>query len=112
MCLACSKPTHTTDHENASQSIVGAWVESNPINELEEQGFELKVDGSAASINMATLLYQSWSSAGDSLMLVVKSIGNRTASTDTVVYRIVRCDQDSLLLENGAQSLRMARKKQ
>lgn len=40
--------------------IQGKWVELNPINADEVQGFELKQDGTASSINMATLAFQQW----------------------------------------------------
>ena len=108
---ACSNPAGMEDQGKASQSVIGSWVEPNPINELEVQGFELRADGSAASINMFTLLYKSWWSLDDSLFLVAQSIGNGNTSTDTLSYQIIKCDEDSLLLGNGMQTLRMTKRK-
>jgi len=110
-CFSCSNPVDVEDQDKASQSIIGSWVEPNPINELEMQGFELKADGSAASINMATLLYQCWWSVGDSLFLVAQSNGNGNTSTDTLKYQVIKCDEDSLLSGNRMQSMRMTKGK-
>ncbi|MGR6088099.1 MAG: lipocalin family protein [Arcticibacter sp.] len=109
--FGCNRPSDVELPENISQSVIGSWVEPNPINELEVQGFELRADGSAASINMATLLYQSWWSLDDSLFLMAQSIGNGNTSTDTLSYQIIKCDEDSLLLGNGMQTLRMTKRK-
>lgn len=83
------------------QQLVGAWVQPNPINNSEVQGFKLNSDGSASSVNMATLLYKNWFLEGDSLILVMESVGNKVSSIDTIRYRISRCDQDTLVLING-----------
>lgn len=108
--IACSRPKNIHDQQGALQSVVGTWVEPNPINEMEEQGFELKADGSAASINMATLLYQSWWSRGDSLWLVTQSIGNKTSSIDTLAYAIRNCTPEHLVLVNKSIEISYRRK--
>lgn len=57
-------------------SIEGAWVEPVPGMENMQQGFVLEPDGTASSINMATLQYESWKKEGDLLIFAGKSIGN------------------------------------
>ena len=54
-------------------SIEGAWVEPVPGMENMQQGFVLEPDGTASSINMATLQYESWKKEGDVLILAGKS---------------------------------------
>jgi len=48
---------HTTDTAKEIEKLMyGTWVQPNPINEKEVQGFKLNKDSSAESINMATLI--------------------------------------------------------
>lgn len=55
--------------------FLGSWVQ--PIPGMEgEQGFTLNADGTASSINMATLLYQSWKYDNGNLLLLGESLGN------------------------------------
>lgn len=112
LCFVCfiSCQSNTRDESEMNQAIktvwtdqqlVGAWIQPNPINNSEVQGFKLNSDGSASSVNMATLLYKNWLLEGDSLILVMESVGNKVSSIDTIRYRISRCDQDTLVLING-----------
>ncbi len=45
-------------------SIEGSWVEPVPGMPGMQQGFVLDGDGSASSINMATLKYEAWKKVG------------------------------------------------
>lgn len=56
--------------------ITGEWVEPIPGMEDQVQGICLNADGTASSINMATLQYETWKREGDDLILSGKSIGN------------------------------------
>ncbi len=56
--------------------IEGNWIEPVPGMEDMTQGFSLKHDGKAESINMATLQYEKWERKNDTLILSGKSIGN------------------------------------
>ena len=114
LCFVCfiSCQSNTRDESEMNQAIktvwtdqqlVGAWIQPNPINNSEVQGFKLNSDGSASSVNMATLLYKNWLLEGDSLLVVVESVGNKVSSIDTIRYRISRCDQDTLVLTNGSR---------
>ena len=65
------------------------------------QGVELNADGSARSVNMATLLYDSWKLEKESLILHGLSIGNGVSGefSDTLV--ILKLTPDSLILQKG-----------
>lgn len=45
--------------------IEGKWTEPVPDMENQMQGIELKEDGKASSINMATLQYEKWEKKGE-----------------------------------------------
>ena len=81
--------------------IAGTWLMPNPIDPSQSQGMTLHGDGSAESVGMATLLYQSWKMTGDTLILTYESIGNRVSSTGTDSLRIIKLDSDSLVVSNG-----------
>lgn len=81
--------------------LVGSWTQPNPINDKEVQGFELKEDGTATSINMATLKTNKWWIDGDKLFLEQESIGNGTSAVDTVSYQFEVVDGTTLNLVNG-----------
>jgi len=57
---------------------VGQWTASDPINPGEKMGIELKIEGEASSINMATLPIDSWELQGqvDRIILKGRSLGN------------------------------------
>lgn len=96
--------------ENASERIsrtgadasrfIGDWVQPNPINESEVQGFALKKDGTAESINMATLQYKNWWYESDKLNLVAESIGNGISFMDTAKYEVVKITDTTLELKD------------
>lgn len=67
--------------------FLGSWVQPIPVIGG-EQGFTLNADGTAASINMATLLYKSWKYENGNLLLSGESIGNGQTINfvDTVVF--------------------------
>lgn len=86
--------------ESKPISLIGSWVQPNPINEKEVQGFTLNEDSSAVSINMATLLYKKWWAKNGTLYLVTESIGNKFSSVDTTAYEVVYTDS-ALEIKNG-----------
>ena len=63
--------------------VAGTWVEPIPGMPGKVQGFCLEADGSASSVNMATLTTERWKREGDRLILEGKSIGNG----QTIDYR-------------------------
>jgi len=103
-CQSDPKKTSPGDSSGASVELdkfIGSWVQSNPINEKEVQGFNLKKDGTAESINMATLKYKNWWYEGDQLNLVVESIGNKISFLDTTTYEVTKVTDKELELKNG-----------
>lgn len=83
------------------ESLLGQWVQPVPGMPRMEQGFVLKANGKASSVNMATLLYQAWEQRGDRLILSGISVGNgqTMAFSDTLV--IEKLTRDSLVLRQG-----------
>lgn len=90
-----------SEAETSSDLLVGKWVEPNPISEDDVQGFELLEDGSAKSINMATLLYKGWSASDNQVTLIFESVGNQVSQTDTVTYEIIELDESKLVIKSG-----------
>ena len=67
LCAACHDKT----------TLTGDWIEPVPGNTNTIQGFSLKENGEATSINMATLQYKSWAQEDNRLILSGESIGNQ-----------------------------------
>lgn len=107
-CKQNNQNTAQEKQENVKQSqpLVGDWVEPNPIDQNQNQGVRLFKDGTAESINMATLQYKKWWQNKDSLFLVQESIGNRVSSTDTIVWQIVSLKGQEIILKNNQSTLR------
>jgi hypothetical protein len=89
-----------------NDELVGRWAEPNPINAQEVQGIEMMEDGTAKSINMATLLYSKWWIKDQQLFLVEESLGSGGSTVDTATYEIIKVDKDSLVLKNNNQTIR------
>lgn len=54
---------------------LGDWVE--PIPGMEGvQGLRLEKDGKASSVNMRTLVYETWALQGNAVVVTGKSVGN------------------------------------
>src|SRR5690242_15836414 len=49
------------------QALIGKWLRPVPGRDKETQGFDLRKDGSAHSINMYTLVYEKWTLSNDTL---------------------------------------------
>lgn len=79
-------------------TLEGSWAEPVPGMEEQTQGFTLNDDGTAESINMATLQYQEWTSSGDTLVLMGKSIGNGQTIDMADTLLIVNVNADTLVV--------------
>ena len=79
-----------------SASIVGSWVEPVPGLEGQVQGIKMEEGGVASSVNMATLVYESWN-------------GQTIEFVDTM--DIKRLTADSLVLDNQGMEIRYAKQK-
>ena len=75
-------------------SIEGSWVETVPGMPGMQQGFVLDGDGSASSINMATLKYEAWKKVGNRLLLSGTSIGNHQNISFTDTLTIEKLTQE------------------
>lgn len=93
-CVSCS--TKYTEQE-----LVGLWIEPIPGMPGKVQGVVLEQGGTAHSINMATLAYESWRCSGGELILTGESIGNGVRSRFTDTLRIGMVSADSLILMRG-----------
>lgn len=97
-CGSQSKPAQEAKEE---VSALGDWVK--PIPGIGgEEGISIMADGKAASINRATLVYESWEQNGDTLFVSGKSIGNGSTGemTDTLLVQ-----GDSLAHTSGGKVL-------
>lgn len=80
--------------------ITGRW--HAPVNGMENmtQGFQLDKNGIAESINMATLVYKTWSRRDcDTLAMTGESIGNGQIIEFTETYHISMPDKNTLILK-------------
>jgi|SRR5574344_730006 hypothetical protein len=72
-----------------SFSLIGKWTTVDPIDSTKDMGVELKDKGKAASINMATLPYESWKQVDDSTLVIKgKSLGNGQTENITDTFMI------------------------
>lgn len=81
--LAACKP-------KSDASLAGYWVTPIIGQDAFKEGFSLNADGSASSINSATLKITKWSSKGNSLILQGESIGNSQTSVFSDTLEIVK----------------------
>lgn len=95
----------------SATSVVGAWVEPVPGMEGQVQGIKMEEGGGASSVNMATLVYESWKQEGDKLILTGKSIGNGQTIEFTDTMAIKKLTADSLVLDNRGMEIRYAKQK-
>ena len=80
-------------------SLSGSWTQPVPGQPGNVQGMRLLPDGRAVSINMHTLLYQSWQLDGNRLTLTGKSMGNGNSSLFTATSTIARLSRNTLILD-------------
>jgi hypothetical protein len=90
--FSCSQPVN---------GIVGSWVEPVPGQPGQVQGIRIEAEGKALSINMQTLVYESWEQQGDQIILTGKSIGNRQTISFSDTFEIARLTADSLVFRKG-----------
>ncbi|MBV7528574.1 lipocalin family protein [Chitinophaga sp. sic0106] len=69
--------------------LIGKWIQPVQGLDKEMQGFQLKKNGVARSINMYTLVYERWQVLRDTLLLWNHSDGVRDITTivDTTIIR-------------------------
>lgn len=99
--LTCLIVTALLSCSPSPQSFVGNWIDITPETAQFKQGFTLNNDGSAKSINMATLVYDSWQIYDNSLILNGQSLGNGQTITFADTLSISKITKDSLILKSS-----------
>ncbi|MEO8664424.1 MAG: lipocalin family protein [Ignavibacteria bacterium] len=75
------------------ENLFGKW-----INEKDNMGFEIKIGGKAASINMATLDYNYWKLEGHKLILNATSKGVSNPGTTNEIFLIRELSSTRLMV--------------
>ncbi|MCP1299612.1 lipocalin family protein [Chryseobacterium sp. S0630] len=94
---ACTSPKKENTEVSSNKTsdvkakLVGKWVQPIPGQEKEKEGIELRENGTAASINIHTLLYEQWKVSHDTLFLWSRTVGVAQPSTSS--------DIDTLLIQ-------------
>lgn len=82
--------TAVTDtlHVDAAK-LIGKWIQPVAGLDKEMQGFQLRKNGTARSINMYTLIYEKWQLTNDTLLLWSHSEGvkDTSAMVDTTIIK-------------------------
>lgn len=87
--------------------IMGSWIQPIPGMESQNQGIKIMEGGKAESINMHTLLYNTWKLTGPNdfgkytLTLTGRSIGNDSSFDFTEEYTVDCYTGDVLTLSSG-----------
>lgn len=76
----------------------------------QEEGFVLRADGSAATINMTTLTYVSWNMEDGWLVLQGTGSENGTSSSVNDRFRVMQVTPDTLKLKSSGHTLEYTRK--
>lgn len=93
----------------ANPDISGTWVQPIPNMPTMTQGFILNPDGTAKSVNMATLQYDTWTLNGNKLTITGRSIGNGQTIEFSETYILEKLSPDTLVLRNGDMELTYTR---
>lgn len=96
--VACNNP-----------DITDTWVQPIPNMPTMTQGFILNPDGTAESVNMATLQYDTWTLNGNELTMTGRSIGNGQTIEFSETYTIEKLTPDTLVLRNGNMTMTYTR---
>ena len=95
---------------SCTSPLVGTWIQPQ-TNFTQEQGFELRKDGTASDINVDYVRYESWEKKGDFLILKGKNIGSiKKDFSDTL--KIEKVDKNELILSQSGYSVTYKKKKQ
>lgn len=82
--------------------LIGDWI---LLTESTEMGISIRVEGEAASINMATLQYEGWSLDNGKLQLYGKSIGNGQTIDFIEEWVVDKIDEHNLYLRSEDGSM-------
>ena len=93
-----------------SGSISGSWTTPIEDQPQHQQGFTLKDEGTATSINLADKIYEKWEKFGDRLILYGKDNTSDNAKKITDTLKIVSVN-DSVMVLTIAEGKQIAYKK-
>src|SRR5574344_219719 len=82
-------------------TLLGAWVEPNPIDGSSVQGFKLQEGGIASSINMSTRTYKTWKMFNGKLLLTSVSDGSGSPEEGTDTFSIKTSGPDSWVVSHS-----------
>lgn len=88
----------TACHQQPQDQILGHWLEIMPVNRHIIQGITIKDKGTAKSIGMKTLQYESWKLENNKLTLSGKSIGNGQTIDFSETYDVIEISPETLKL--------------
>lgn len=111
ICLIVAAAALSSACGNSSgveKQLLGKWLGSVPGTEF-EQGIEFRADGTAVSVNMATLQYESWRLECGKLLLEGTSIGNGISCGFCDTLDVVCVSADSLVLSKKNLVISLAR---
>lgn len=93
----------TNKNSIAKQDFIGNWIEVMPVNKHIRQGIVLHEDGTAASIGMATLQYESWDflPSDNQIVFSGRSIGNKQTIAFSDTLSVCSLSADTLTLGKG-----------
>lgn len=95
---------------SAVSPLFGSWVE--PIPGMDGvQGIKFDKAGIASSVNMSTLVYETWKLDGNNITITGKSIGNGQTIDFTQIAKIQKLDADSLVYIVDDMTYRYAKQK-
>lgn len=103
--MALTASACTVRNSFSEDDLIGNWIEITPEDfPLDiRQGMQLHDKGTASSIGMATLQYESWQlQNGHSIILNGKSTGNRQTLIFSDTLSIISLQNDTLTLGKGA----------
>ena len=81
-------------------TFMGQWVQPNPMDGTSEMGIYIKDGGVAESINMSTLIYESWRFYNGSLE-IVSMRDDGSSFEETTKYQLLYLADDSLAIRDA-----------
>lgn len=99
------KASEEIPSKDNSRELIGKWVQPIPGQESQLQGFKLKTDNSAESINTNTMKYEKWKLSKDTLFLYghTKGVAEQSSFTDTLLIKNIS-DSELVISYKGSST--------
>lgn len=81
-------------------TLLGDWVQPNPIDGSSEMGFRLKEGGIAESIEQSSIIYKSWRIFNGRLEVVTQMDGGGDME-EVTLYEILKLSSDTLVIRDN-----------